>query len=76
MITGLFDTYFIHINGTLISFTLPGGGSLDDAGTGLAAAINAVYPGTATYVSATDTLDIQALDNDPFVVDYDDAQGS
>jgi hypothetical protein len=73
--TGLYDTYFIHINGTLISFTLPGGGTLDDAGTGLAAAINAVYPGTATYVSATDTLDIKALDNDPFVVDYADAQG-
>lgn len=61
--------YFITINGVQYSFDATGGGyTQNDAGLGLAAAINAAYPGTATYISPTNTLEVQALDNDPFII--------
>lgn len=60
--------YFITINGTQLYFDATLSGTQNDAGLGLAAAINAVYPGSATYISPTNTLVVLALDYDPFVV--------
>jgi len=60
--------YFITINGVPLSYNATGGGTQNDAGLGLAAAINAVYPGAATYISPTNTLIVKALNYSPFVV--------
>src|SRR5690606_24446699 len=67
---GVPEPYEVTINAQVIIFDATGGGyTQSQAGQGLRDAINAVYPGTATYTGGTNQLRIVPLDNDPFVID-------
>lgn len=66
---GVPEPYEVTINAVVIIFDASGGGyTQSQAGQGLRDAINAVYPGTATYTGGSNQLRIIPLDNDPFVI--------